>query len=77
MSHDFISTQKALIPLANKVKKLSNNKNQSKLSIGSNFNDNKFWRDRLGIEPSRPHTVVSGSFEDYEGHQYPIQPHLK
>lgn len=32
------------------------------------------WRDCVGIEPTRPGTQVSGSFEDYEGHQYPIQP---
>lgn len=38
---------------------------------------NIFWRDCVGIEPTRPGTQVSGSFEDYEGHQYPIQPRRK
>ncbi|MEH7495873.1 hypothetical protein, partial [Neobacillus niacini] len=32
------------------------------------------WWDCVGIEPTRPGTQVSGSFEDCGGHQYPIQP---
>ena len=32
------------------------------------------WRDRLGIEPSKPGTQVSDGFEDRGGHQNPIQP---
>jgi hypothetical protein len=28
----------------------------------------------VGIEPTRPGTQVSSSFEDCGGHQYPIQP---
>ena len=34
----------------------------------------KNWRDRLGIEPSKPGTQVSDGFEDRGGHQNPIQP---
>jgi hypothetical protein len=34
---------------------------------------NNDWRDCVGIEPTKPDTQVSVSFEDYEGHQYPIQ----
>ncbi len=31
------------------------------------------WRDCVGIEPTRPGTQVSSSFEDCGGHQYPIR----
>jgi hypothetical protein len=34
--------------------------------------DDLTWRDCVGIEPTRPGTQVSSSFEDCGGHQYPF-----
>lgn len=35
------------------------------------------WRDRVGIEPTGDVTRLPKGFEDLEGHQYPIRPHME